>query len=389
MSVDIEPVGEWDHLAGVTYLNFAAHAALPRSVLDAAQSVVAALRGRHAVGDSHFFTLTGRVRSLVAGLIGAEPADITLTTGASGGLALLAQALPWQRGDEVLLVRGDFPCHYATWKPLADREGLALRELDFPGEFPEVEALAAALSPRTRLVSLSHVRFDDGSLLDVQALAAACSRQGTMIVLDASQSCGALPVDMRSLGVDYLVGAGYKYLLGPMGTGFLWARGALQARFRPVPGNWAMQGVEQFSQLRYAAPPASRDMARWDAPETQTSLNLNVAVWHESLKYVAKVGPARVYAHAQALVDRLFDNLPAPFRVASPRDRSRRGAFGCIDAGSRHASQAVHAALKRTSFVVALREGRLRISPYLCSTYADIDGLVEALQGALEQSRHA
>jgi len=208
-------------------------------------------------------------------------------------------------------------------------------------------------------------------------------------VLDVSQSCGALPVDVRSLGADFLVGAGYKYLLGPMGTGFLWARRELQGHFRPVPGNWAMQGVGQFSQLRYAAPAASKSMDRWDAPETQTSLNLNIAVWHESLRYVTDVGPARVYAHTQVLIDHLFENLPAPFRVASPRDRARRGAFGCIDAGSRDASQAVHAALKRTPFVVALREGRLRVSPYLCSTHADIGAFLAALPGALEQSRHA
>jgi selenocysteine lyase/cysteine desulfurase len=381
--------GEWDHLGGVTYLNFAAHAALPKSVLDAALSVVAGLHARHVVGDSHFFTLTGQVRSLMAGLIGAEAADVTLTTGASGGLALLAQALPWQKGDEILLVRGDFPCHYATWKPLADREGLTLREFDFPGDFLEVDALIAALSRRTRLVSLSHVRFDDGSMLDVNALATACRRQGTMMALDVSQSCGALPVDVGSLGADFLVGAGYKYLLGPMGTGFLWSSREQQARFRPVPGNWAMQGVEQFSELRYSSPAASEAMCRWDAAETQTSLNLNIAIWHESLRYVTDVGPARVHAHAQTLIDHLFKFLPAPFRVASPLDPACRGAFGCIDAGSRSASQAVHAALKRTPFVVALREGRLRISPYLCTTNADIDAFVTALPRALEESRRA
>jgi selenocysteine lyase/cysteine desulfurase len=383
-----QPTGEWDHLAGVTYLNFAAHAALPGSVLDAAAQLVAGLRGRHAVGDSHFFTLTSRVRESLARLVNAAPEDITLTTGASGGLALLAQALPWQRGDEILLVRGDFPAHYATWKPLAEREGLALREFDFPGEFPDAATLAATLSPRTRLVSVSHVRFDDGSLLDTHALSLACQRQGTLLALDASQSCGALPLDVTTLGADFLVSAGYKYLLGPMGTGFLWSRPERQAGFRPVPGNWAMQGVQQFSQLRYAAPPASTAMCRWDAPETQTSLNLNIAVWNESLRFVSEAGPARVCAHTQALIEHLFRILPAPFRAASPRQAARRGAFGCIDAGDREASGPVYAALKRTPFVVSLREGRVRVSPYLGTTRADIEAFAAALPAALAQSRH-
>jgi selenocysteine lyase/cysteine desulfurase len=381
------PASEWDHLAGVTYLNFAAHAALPRSVLDAAEGVMAALRTRHAVGDSHFFDLTGRVRDLLANLIGAEPADLTLTTGAGAGLALLAQALRWQSGDEILLVRGDFPCHYATWKPLADREGLTLRELDFPGEFPAAEELAAALSPRTRLVSVSHVRFDDGSLLDTHALSVACRRLGVLLALDASQSCGALPLDVNALGADFIVSAGYKYLLGPMGTGFLWSRRERQRDFRPVPGNWAMQDVQRFSQLRYASPPLSNAMCRWDAAGTQTSLNLNISLWHESLRFVTAARPAQVYEHARALIEHMFRILPSPFRVASPRDPASRGAFGCIDAGSRDATAAVHAALERTRFVVSLREGRLRVAPYLSTTHADIESLVAALPAALQESR--
>ncbi len=373
--------GDWDHLAGVTYLDFAAFSALPGPVLEGARSVMAGLATRHRAGDGVFFAMTERVRQQLAELIGAKADDIALTTGAGAGLALLGQSLPWQTGDEILLAAGDFPCHYSTWTPIAARFGLTLREVTASGPFMDAAAMIDALTDRTRLVSISHVRFDDGSLLEVGTLAEACHERGALLALDVSQSAGALPIDAWRLGADFLVCAGYKYLLGPMGTGFLWARPESRHRLLPVPGNWAMQGVQHFAQLRYAQPGLTAAMSRHDAPGSQTSLNLNIALWHESLEYVASVGPAHVLAHTQSLVERLFEPLRPPFGVASPRDRSRRGPFGCLDAGTPQATAALHARLKDSRYVVSLREGRLRVSPYLCTTEADIDGFLEALHG--------
>src|SRR6266850_747828 len=98
-----------------------------------------------------------------------------------------------------------------------------------------IDDVVAAMTPSTRVVSVSHVRFDDGSMLDVSSLAAACKRNGTLLVLDVSQSCGAIPMNVRSLGADFIVCAGYKYLLSPWGTGFLWTRKENLDSLRPGP----------------------------------------------------------------------------------------------------------------------------------------------------------
>jgi selenocysteine lyase/cysteine desulfurase len=99
------------------------------------------------------------------------------------------------------------------------REGIKVRIAIPQGQFIQADDLIAAMTPRTRIISVSHVRFDDGSMLDVSSLAAACNRDGTLLVLDVSQSCGAVPMSVDSLGADFIVCAGYKYLLGPWGTG--------------------------------------------------------------------------------------------------------------------------------------------------------------------------
>ena len=110
--------------------------------------------------------MTDRLRASIANLIGGRPDEVALTTGASAGTAILAHGLPWEAGDEVITSTGEFPLQYTTWAPLAERQGVTLRAVSPSGRFLSADDLIAALSPRTRLVSVSLVRFDDGSMLD-------------------------------------------------------------------------------------------------------------------------------------------------------------------------------------------------------------------------------
>ena len=105
------------------------------------------------------------------------------------------------------------------------------------------------------MVSVSMVRFDDGSLLDVPRVAAACHAQGALLLLDVSQCCGALPMDVNQLGADFMVCAGYKWLLGPFGTGFFWAKSEHISKMRSGPFYWmATEGAENFAALAFADP---------------------------------------------------------------------------------------------------------------------------------------
>src|ERR1700675_4951926 len=180
---------EWYPIEDATYLNFAAHAAIPRVALNAVQASVAAKSRPHIVDDQSFFSVARSLRQTLATLIGASQDDIALTSGAGAGLATIAYALKWSAGDEVIIAGGEFPAHYATWKPMEAREGITVR-ITHPeeGQFIQSGDLIAAMTPRTRVISVSHVRFDDGSILDASSLAAACKKNGTLLVLDVSRS---------------------------------------------------------------------------------------------------------------------------------------------------------------------------------------------------------
>jgi selenocysteine lyase/cysteine desulfurase len=160
--------------------------------------------------------------------------------------------------------------------------------------------LIAAMTPRTRVISVSHVRFDDGSMLEVASLAAACNRNGTLLALDVSQSCGAIPMNVRSLGADFIVCAGYKYLLSPWGTGFLWTKQQNLDSLRPGPYNWLSQGLESFARLNYVDPGPAPTLSRWDSAEAASIYNFNLTVMEASAKFVLNASPALIRDHNQA-----------------------------------------------------------------------------------------
>jgi cysteine desulfurase/selenocysteine lyase len=379
---------EWFPIDDATYLNFAAHAAMPRVALDAVQSSVAAKMRPHIVDDRSFFSVAASLRQSLATLIAASPDEIALMSGAGAGLGAIAYALKWSAGDEVIIARGEFPVQYATWKPMEAREGIKVRIAIPQGRFIQPDDLIAAMTPRTRIISVSHVRFDDGSMLDVSSLAAACHRNGTSLVLDVSQSCGAIPMSVGSLGADFIVCAGYKYLLGPWGTGFLWTRKENLELLRPGPYNWLSQGVDSFARLNYVDPEPSPTLSRWDSAEAASIYNFNLTVMEASAKFVLNASPALIRDHNQALINYFFDRLPEGYRLASPREASQRGVFGCIEVGTRGDTESIYQTLRDQRFVVALREGRIRVAPHLINSTQDIDRLLVVMAKAWKEVRH-
>ena len=379
---------EWFPIDDATYLNFAAHAAIPRVALNAVRLSAEAKMRPHIVDDQTFFSVAASLRQTLATSIGASPDEVALTSGAGAGLAAIAYALKWSDGDEVICSRGEFPVQYATWKPMEAREGIKVRIAVPQGQFVQSDDLVAALTPSTRVVSVSHVRFDDGSMLDVSSLAAACKRNGTLLVLDVSQSCGAVPMNVRTLGADFIVCAGYKYLLSPWGTGFLWMRKENMDSLRPGPYNWLSQGVESFARLNYVDPEPAPTLSRWDSAEAASIYNFNLTVMEASAKFVLEAGPSLIRDHNQALIDYFFERLPEGYRLASPRQASQRGVFGCIEARTRGDTEFLYQMLREERFVVALREGKIRVAPHLLNSTQDIDRLLVAMTKAWKDARH-
>jgi cysteine desulfurase / selenocysteine lyase len=370
---------EWFEIEDATYLNLAGQSPMPKVAVRAIQAAIELKKFPHRIPDTAFFDVPNRLRASIAKLIGAQPEDIALTSGASTGMSAVAYGLNWRAGDEILTAIREFPLQYATWKPMEEREGLKLNIVSPRDHFLTADDVIAALTPKTRLVSISLVRFDNGVLLDAARVAAACHAQGALLLLDASQACGAVPINVQTLGVDFLVSAGYKFLLGPFGTGFFWAKPEHVANMRPGPFYWmAAKGVDNFASMDFANPIPAPSGKRWDVAETANYFNH--AALDASVEFVLQAGPEIVRAHNHNLIELLYARLPKDRCVpASPLDPAQRGPYACFAARAPEKTAALYDRLRKENIIVSLREGSIRVSPYLFNTERDIDRLISVI----------
>jgi selenocysteine lyase/cysteine desulfurase len=385
---------EFFELDDVVYLNAAGQGPLPRVAIRAAQAALEWKKLPHRLPDDSYFGLPDRIRERIGRLIGGEPDEVAVTTGATTGLAAVAHGLDWKPGDEVLIGRGEFPAHVCTWAPLAEQGKLTLKVVNPRQRLLTAEDFLREMGPRTRVVSASLVRFDDGSRLDVRqgsgGLAEACCSAGALLLLDVSQCAGALPLDLRSLGADFAVCAGYKWLLSPYGTGFFWAQRERIKQLRTGPFYWmALEGARDFHSLSVFGDAAgdSQELAplrlaagarRWDAPETASFFNL--AAMEASLDLLLRIGVESIWAHINRLVEQIVERLPRDRCVlVTPQASEQRGPYVCVAGRTAEKTRALFEKLRAANIVVSLRENALRIAPHLYNTERDVDRLIAVL----------
>jgi selenocysteine lyase/cysteine desulfurase len=370
---------EFADFADVAYLNVSTQGPVPLVSARALQTALGWKKSPQTIPMETYFGLPDRIRALLARLLNAAPEEIALTTGASSGLLAAAHAIAWKSGDEILMARGEFPAHPATWMPLAERESLQVKVVAPAGRFLTADDLIAQLSPRTRLVSVSLVRFDDASLLNAQCLTTECRRRGVLVLLDVSQCAGAMPMDVRTFGADFMVCAGYKWLLSPYGTGFFWVRSELIDQLRPGPLYWmAVEGAANFHSLPLTGMKPAKGARRWDSPETASFFNL--AAMEASLEFLLRAGVENIWAHNRALLDSLIERLPRDTCVlASPSEAAARGPYLCFAARSAEKTQALYQKLSAEKVIVALRENAIRVAPHLYNTPRDMDRLISVI----------
>lgn len=373
---------EFYEFEDAVYLNLAGQAPIPRVSVRALDRARDWKKLPHNLPEDAFFGLPNRVRALIAQFIGGQAEEVAVTSGATAGLQAVARGLDWKPTDEVLMVRGEFPAHPTTWVPLAESGRLRVRWLAPRERFITTEEIVAAITPQTKLVSVSHVRFDDGVRVDPRPIADAVHKSGGHLLLDVSQSCGAVPFNVAESGADFLVCAGYKWLLSPFGTGFFWLRRELIDRMQPGPFYWmAIEGADHFHSLTGDSikhVPVPAQARRWDLPETSSFFNL--ATMEASLEFVLRTGPQIVWQHNLALLEQMIARLPVDRMVlASPREAERRGPYACVRARQPERTKELFERLRAAKIFVSLREGALRVSPYLYNTEADIDRLISVL----------
>ena len=363
-------------LGGTTYLNGANHGPLPRVAIDAANEALEWKRDPSSIDDSIYFTLPNRVRRAAAPFFNCDPEDLAVTTGASAGMSLLAGGLEWKPKDHVVIPAGEFPAVYLPWVALRS-SGVEVTVLPTDGGLTTGQ-IVEALRSTTRVVAVGHVNFATGHRLDVEAIGRICRDRGIAFVIDATQSVGSVPFDVRAAGASVVAAAGYKWMLSPYGTGVFYVDPEWVNRLRVPFVNWAtVNGAEDFNKMTELAIDFRAGATRWDAPETASFLNCNPMA--AALEFLGQIGVEQVFDYTRSLIDRLVDGLPTGFRVESSLADEHRSSICRLVADDQELTRAAYQRCLQAHISVSMRESGLRVSPGVWNSEGDIDRLLQQL----------
>ena len=367
------------------FLNAAYLSPQLRSVEAAGIAGLRDLRDPTNVGPADFFDDADHVRALFAELVGA-PGDagrVALVPAVSYGVETVARNVALGPGRAVVVLGGQFPSHVYPWRRRAAETGGAVRTVGAPAPLGTAgrgaawnERLLDAIDGSAEVVAVPHVHWADGTVFDLEAVGARAREVGAALVVDGTQSVGALPFDVGAVRPDALVCAGYKWLMGPTGTGALYL-GDRFADGRPLEETWlGRAGSDDFAGLTDYTDAYAPGAARFDAGGRANGVLLPMLV--AGLRQVLAWGVAEVQATCAALADRV---------VAGARDVG----YGAADAPARAGHlfglapppgvdvAAVGRALAARRVAVSVRGGAFRVSPHVYNDAADVDALVDGL----------
>jgi selenocysteine lyase/cysteine desulfurase len=312
-------------------------------------------------------------RAVFARLVNAEADEVAVTTSLSAGVSALASGLRYAgRRSKIVMTDFEFPTIGQIWHAQKARGArVAIVPEAGDGTIP-IEHFDAAIDDETLLVSITHVCYWNGALVDVERVARLAHERGALVLLDAYQTVGSLPVDVRALDVDFLGAGVLKYLLGSAGLAFFYCRRALAEKAWPTATGWfADRDVFEMDHRDYS--PAATAARFQSGTPPIPSIYAGIA----GIELMEEIGIAETREHVLELSSRLIDGLDElRARLATPRRTKRRGALLCVAATD---AEELVRVLAREGIVTSSRDGNLRISPHCYNSVEDVDAVLESL----------
>lgn len=319
-----------------------------------------------------------QARKVCADFIGAEPEEIALLGPTSLGLSLFANGIAWQPGDEVICYGSDYPANVYPWIDLR-RRGVTVKLLEpaRPGEITP-ELVAAALTPRTRLVALASAYFFTGYRIDLEAIGALLHSRGVLFSVDAIQTLGAFPLNVRH--IDFLSADAHKWMLGPVSIGIVYVKRKHFELCRPtLLGAWNVYSPNFIAQdeVRFVATAQRYEPGVLNVP--------GIYGMKAAIELFLQLGIERIAARLLELKAHLVAGLRSRgFEIYGPAEGPSATGITTFRHPSRNATE-LYERLEKEHVVCSLRhdrEGRdyLRFSPHFYNTEAELDAALRILE---------
>ncbi len=366
---------------GLHYLNCAYMSPLPRASEEAGFEAIKRKRNPTVLGPEDFFRDGERLRSQFGSLVNADPARVAIMPSASYGVATAIRNLPLGPGGTVVMAGEQFPGNVYGWLSAAERTGARTRFVEPPnGDHRGAEwneRLLDAIDRDTAVVTLGNVHWTDGTIFDLEAIGRRARDVGAALVVDGTQSVGALPFDVEKVQPDLLVCASYKWLLGPYALALCYV-GPRFSDGEPLEETWiARKGSEDFKGLVEYVDEYQPGAVRFDVGERSNFFLLPIQI--ESLDRVLAWSPEGITEYARHLCGDMLNQAAELGYAVEDEDWRAAHLFGIRMPGDLNLV-AVREALSRRNVSVSLRGNALRVSVHVFNDGSDTDALLQVLR---------
>ena len=364
----------------IAYLNCAYLSPLMHAVLEAGRVGLARKARPWEILAKDFWEGPNQARALFAALINADADGVAVVPSASYGMATAALNLPLGPGETVIVLEDQFPSNVTHWADLAAEKGAALKIIARPADQDWTPRILEAIDRKTRITALPNCHWTDGTLIDLVAVGERCRAVGSALALDIAQTAGVMPFDTSAVQPDFLVVAGYKWLMAPYSVGFLWV----------APRHRAGKALE-LGFISRAVHPRFAHLSTYDMPFTVAGHRFDVG---ESGKFAlmpaASAALQQLVDWGPAAVQETLAGYTRPIAAWAREngllvadDGMRAGHYVGIRFPGGLPEHAVER-LAAGNVFVSQRADSLRITPHLYNTEADRDRLLSGIAELIE-----
>ena len=361
--------------ADIAYLNCAYMSPQLRAVRSVGEEAVGRKSRPWEISPRDFFENSEITRRLFAQLVNGDAEGVAIVPSVSYGMSVATANVPIKAGQNVVVLEEQFPSNVYPWRELAKRVGAEVVTVPRPAGHDWTDAVLEQVDGRTAVVAVPNCHWTDGSVLNLVRTGERAREVGAALVVDATQSLGAYPLDVSEMRPDFLVSAAYKWLLGPYSLGFLYVSEAYREGV-PIEHNWiSREGSEDFARLVEYTDAYGPGARRYDVGERSNFVLLPMAI--EALRQILAWGVENIAASLRGLTDRIEEEaerlgievVPASMRV---------GHMIGLGLGS-EAPKDLAVRLAEENVFVSVRGRNLRVSPHLYNTGRDVERLFDSL----------
>ncbi|MBN9393399.1 MAG: aminotransferase class V-fold PLP-dependent enzyme [Chloroflexi bacterium] len=362
----------------IIYLNCASQSPQLKETTQTGQASIARKARPWNLEASERLATVETARQLFGQIIGSSADNIAIVPSVSYGVATAAANIPIRAGQEIVMIEEEFPSDYYSWEALARSRNASIVTVKRPSDFDWTSAMVAQIGENTAIVTVPNCHWTDGSLIDLVQIGQRVREVGAALVVDVTQSVGAGRLDMAEIQPDFLVSAGYKWLLCPYSQSFLYVSPKYWEGTPLELSPFNRAGSEDYSVTKYLNDfrPGAR---RFDVGERSDFVNLPMA--NTALRQILAWGVENIAETLAGLTGQIEENLAGSRFKPVPANRRLSHIIGlrvAEEAGAESLGQLADRLAAQKIFV-SVRGQNLRISPYLYNTPEEIEVFTNTL----------